>query len=149
MPNKFVSAGGGAFSNGRNDWETPKDKFKELDKEFCFDLDAAASNENYKVKKYYTIKDNSLEQDWEGNVFCNPPYGQELRKWVEKAYIEKLRKPDRTIVLLIPARTDTSYWHDFIFNKASEIRFLRGRLKFELNGISKGAAPFPSAVIIY
>ena len=81
--------------------------------------------------------------------FCNPPYGREIGNWVKKAYDESLVNTNGVIVLLIPARTDTRYWHDYIFNKASEIRFLKGRIKFELNGASKKSAPFPSAVVIY
>ena len=84
----------------------------------------------------------------EKNYWETPPYGRELRKWVKKAYEESLEKHDGYIVLLIPARTDTSYWHDFIFGKA-QINFLRGRIKFELHGESKDAAPFPSALVIY
>lgn len=78
-------------------------------------------------------------------VFMNPPYGRDISRWVQKAY-EESKKPDTTVVCLIPARTDTSYWHDYIFGKAADIRFIRGRLKF---GNSKNAAPFPSAVIVF
>jgi site-specific DNA-methyltransferase (adenine-specific) len=86
-----------------------------------------------------------LRQDWGGHVvFCNPPYGRELPKWVEKAYNES-KKPGTTEVMLIPARTDTRYFHDYIYHKA-EIRFIKGRLKF---GGSKNSAPFPSMVVIY
>lgn len=77
-------------------------------------------------------------------MFCNPPYGRELPKWVEKAYRES-RKRDTTVVMLIPARTDTRYFHDYIYHKA-EIRFLRGRLKF---GESNNSAPFPSMVVVF
>lgn len=82
-------------------------------------------------------------------MFCNPPYGRTIGDWVRKAYEESL-KPGTQCVLLIPARTDTAYWHDWIFGKASEIRFLRGRVKFVgEDGESKQSAPFPSAVVIY
>lgn len=77
-------------------------------------------------------------------VFCNPPYGRELPKWVAKAYNES-KKPGTTVVMLIPARTDTRYFHDYIYHKA-EIRFIKGRLKF---GGSNNSAPFPSMVVIY
>lgn len=136
------------FSSKKEDWETPKRYFKELNKEIHFDIDVAASHENAKLPKYYTKDDDALNQQWEGNVFCNPPYGRDLRKWLEKAYEEHLRDPERVIVFLIPSRTDTSYWHDFIFDKAL-VRFIRGRLKFEVEGESKDAAPFPSALVIY
>lgn len=138
----------GLFTSKKDDWETPQKLFEELNKEFIFDVDVAASDGNAKMPNYFTKEDDALVQNWNGNVFCNPPYGRDLRKWIEKAYEEYLRDPERTIVLLIPARTDTSYWHDFVFYKA-EIRFLRGRLKFEVGGESKDAAPFPSALVIY
>lgn len=77
-------------------------------------------------------------------VFCNPPYGKEMYKWVEKCYFEG-RKEHTTVVLLIPARTDTKYFHDFIIHR-TEIRFIKGRLKF---GNSKNTAPFPSMLVIF
>lgn len=136
------------FTSEKDDWETPNDYFLDINREFNFDLDAAASKKNAKLPNFYTKDDDALKQDWAGNVFCNPPYGRNLRKWLEKGYEEHLKDPNRVIVFLIPARTDTSYWHDFIFGKA-EVRFLRGRLKFEFAGQSKDAAPFPSALVIY
>lgn len=136
------------FTSEKEDWETPDQYFEELNEEFHFDIDVAASHENAKLPRYFTKEDNALTRRWEGNVFCNPPYGRDLRKWVEKAHKEYLRDPNRVIVFLIPSRTDTSYWHDFIFDKAT-VRFLRGRLKFEVEGEPKDAAPFPSALVIY
>lgn len=139
------------FSSDKQDWETPKSLFEELDKRFSFDLDAAANANNAKLPVYFTETENALEQQWEGNVFCNPPYGRgnAIYKWVSKAYEEYIRDPNRTIVLLIPARTETAYFHDFIFGKA-KVEFLRGRLKFESGGVAyPHNAPFPSAVIIY
>ncbi len=100
------------------------------------------------MPNYFTKDDDALFNNLDVNVFCNPPYGRQIGKWLEKGYEEHLREQDRVIVFLIPARTDTSYWHNFIFDKA-EIRFLRGRLKFEVGGESKDAAPFPSALVIY
>lgn len=79
------------------------------------------------------------------SVFCNPPYGKEIGKWVKKAY-EESKKSDTTVVMLIPARTDTAYFHDYIYHKAKEVRFIKGRLKF---GQSKNAAPFPSMVVVF
>ena len=82
-------------------------------------------------------------------VFMNPPYGREIKDWIKKAHDEHF-KNKTTVVCLIPARTDTSYWHDYIFNKATDIRFLRGRIKFEdINGNASNSAPFPSAIIVY
>ena len=131
------------------DWCTPNDFFEELNQEFNFVLDAAATEKNTKCKKYFTPEIDGLKQSWNmgGAVFCNPPYGRQIGKWVEKAYKEAQK--GTTIVLLIPARTDTGYFHDFIFGKA-EVRFLKGRLKFtDENGKKSNPAPFPSATVIY
>ena len=133
------------YSSKTNEWSTPQDFFDELDKEFNFTLDPCATSENAKCTKYFTVEDDGLKQDWSNDVvFMNPPYGREIKYWVQKAYEESLK--GATVVCLIPARTDTAYWHDYIFGKADDIRFLRGRLKF---GDSKNPAPFPSAIIIY
>ena len=134
------------FSSKSNDWSTPQDFFDELNAEFGFTLDPCADEFNHKCNKYFTEGDDGLLQDWGGEiVFCNPPYGKAIKDWVRKAYIEGC-KPNTTVVLLIPARTDTAYFHDYIYHEAKEIRFIRGRLKF---GNSKNAAPFPSMVVIY
>ena len=138
----------GLMTSDKNYWETPQTFFDELNKEFNFTLDVASTDENAKTKNHFTIESDGLSNKWKGNVFCNPPYGKEIGLWVKKAYEESLTN-DGVIVLLIPARTDTRYWHDYIFGKAKDIRFLKGRLKFELNGEAKQSAPFPSAVIIY
>lgn len=138
------------LSSEKMDWRTPKGFFEALDREFRFVLDAAATAENAKCSRYFTPVEDGLSQSWNvgGAVFCNPPYGREIGKWVKKAYEEFVRGGE-TIVLLIPARTDTSYFHDYIYGKA-EIRFLRGRLKFEdENGVAMNPAPFPSMVVIY
>lgn len=133
------------YSSKSNEWSTPQKLFDELDKEFNFTLDPCSTHENAKCSKHFTIEENGLEQDWSKDiVFMNPPYGRGIRHWIEKAYKESNK--GATVVCLIPARTDTTYWHDFIFGKAYDIRFLRGRLKF---GNSKNSAPFPSAVVVY
>lgn len=137
------------FSSKNMCWCTPKDFFEQLNAEFNFELDAAATEKTSKCEKYYTPIENGLVQDWNigGAVFCNPPYGREIGKWVKKAFEES--KNGVQIVLLIPARTDTSYFHDYIYGKA-EIRFLRGRLRFtDEDGNSSAQAPFPSMVVIY
>ena len=132
------------FSSKTNEWATPQDFFDKLNKEFNFTLDPCATHENAKCDKYYTIEDDGLKQSWKGEtVFCNPPYGRQIKDWVEKAYNES--KEGATVVMLIPSRTDTKYWHKWIFPNA-EIRFIKGRLKF---GGSKNSAPFPSAVVIF
>lgn len=133
------------FSSKDDKWSTPQDFYDELNAEFGFTLDPCADEYNHKCNKYYTEEDDGLLQDWEGEVvFCNPPYGKAIKDWVRKAYIEGC-KPNTTVVMLIPARTDTIYFHKYIYHKA-EIRFLKGRLKF---GNSKNSAPFPSMVVVY
>ncbi len=133
------------FSSKDDKWSTPQDFFDELNAEFGFTLDPCADDSNHKCNKYYTEEDDGLLQDWQGEiVFCNPPYGKAIKDWVRKAYIEGC-KPNTTVVMLIPARTDTIYFHKYIYHKA-EIRFLKGRLKF---GNSKNSAPFPSMVVVY
>ena len=134
------------FSSKTNDWSTPQDFYDELNNEFGFTLDPCADEYNHKCNKYFTEGDDGLLQDWGGEiVFCNPPYGKAIKDWVRKAYIEGC-KPNTTVVMLIPARTDTQYFHDYIDHEAKEIRFIKGRLKF---GDSKNAAPFPSMVVVY
>jgi phage N-6-adenine-methyltransferase len=134
------------FSSETDLWATPQNFFDELDKEFHFTLDPCATPENAKCKKYYTVKEDGLKQDWQGEtVFCNPPYGKAIKNWVKKCY-EESRKPNTKVVMLIPARTDTKYFHEYIYKKAKEIRFVKGRLKF---GCSKNSAPFPSMVVIF
>lgn len=133
------------FSSATDEWYTPLDFFQELDKEFHFNLDPCATTENHKCPLFYTREQDGLKQNWGGyKVFCNPPYGRVIGKWVEKAYRES-QKPNTFVVMLIPARTDTKWFHEYIYGKA-EIRFIKGRLKF---GGCKNAAPFPSMVVIF
>lgn len=136
-------------SSEKDDWETPQYLFDELHKKHNFTLDAAATERNTKLPNYYTVEDNALTQKWEGRVFCNPPYGREIKHWVKKAYEESLKPHNEKVIMLIPSRTDTSYWHEYVFEKAKDIEFLRGRLKFEVSGKSGQPAPFPSAIITY
>jgi site-specific DNA-methyltransferase (adenine-specific) len=137
-----------AYSSRTEEWGTPQDLFDKLNDEFDFTLDPCANDENHKCDKYYTIEDNGLKQDWGGQtVFMNPPYGREIKYWVRKAYKESLK--GAVVVCLIPARTDTIYWHDYIFPYAKDIRFLKGRLRFVKGNKIGDAAPFPSAVVIF
>lgn len=149
----------GALLSSKNmGWCTPADFFSELDQEFHFNLDPAATDKNAKCARYFTPADDGLKADWGGcRVFCNPPYGRQITDWVRKGY-EESKKPGTLVVMLIPARTDTSYFHDYIFHgKADEVRFIRGRLTFtdEDGNPTKDAkgrpcsAPFPSAVVIW
>lgn len=147
MSGNFTGSGGAAYMSDRMDWETPADLFAALDDEFGFTLDAAASSSNHKCAKYYTAKDSAFDHEWGGEtVFCNPPYGKAIAKWVRKCSMEASRK-DTTVVMLLPARTDTRWWHRYILNRA-EIRFLPGRLRFETDGKPGGSAPFPSAIVV-
>lgn len=130
------------FSSKSNEWSTPPEFFKGLDTEFRFTLDPCATATNALCKKYFTIEDNGLTQSWNNEVvFCNPPYGRQIKDWVKKASLAV----GGVVVMLIPARTDTAYFHQYIYGKA-EIRFIRGRLKF---GNSKNSAPFPSMIVIF
>jgi phage N-6-adenine-methyltransferase len=130
------------FSSASDNWATPQYIFNELDKEFNFVLDPCSSAENAKCEKHYTIEDDGLKQDWGiGAVFMNPPYGREIRVWMDKA--NDAAKKGATVVCLVPARTDTRWWHDCAIQH--EVRFIKGRLKF---GGHKNNAPFPSAIVI-
>lgn len=132
------------FSSNSDEWATPQHIFDNLDAEFNFNLDPCATESNHKCNVFYTAKIDGLKQNWGGQrVFCNPPYSN-ISSWVEKAFRET-RNDNTLVVLLIPARTDTRYFHDFIYQRA-EIRFIKGRLKF---GDSKNSAPFPSMVVIF
>ncbi len=133
------------FSSKDMTWETPIELFNKLNDEFNFTLDVCALKETAKCDKFFTPEIDGLKQDWSNNVcWMNPPYGRQIQLWLEKAYNESL-KDSTTVVCLIPSRTDTKYWHNYCMN-ASEIRFIKGRLKF---GNSKNSAPFPSAIIIF
>lgn len=138
------------FSSKKEDWETPQLLFDELNDNYNFNWDLASSDANAKCVNHFTVGDDSLSQDWsvlEGNLWLNPPYGRDLKHWVKKAYESSLHRSG-LLVMLIPSRTDTSYWHDYIFDKA-QIKFIRGRLKFENGGVASQPAPFPSALIIF
>lgn len=147
MSSDFTGSGGAAYMSDRMDWGTPADLFAKLDDEFGFTLDAAASRANHKCAKYYTAEDSAFDHEWGGDtVFCNPPYGKAIAKWVRKCSMEASRK-GTTVVMLLPSRTDTRWWHRYILNRA-EVRFLPGRLRFETDGKPGGPAPFPSAIVV-
>lgn len=145
------------FSSYNNAWCTPQPFFDELNKEFNFTLDPCATPTSAKCKKFYTPTEDGLVQDWGGEtVFVNPPYGRQIKKWVKKCY-EESQKPNTSVVILMPSRTDTSYFHDYIYSKA-EVRFIRGRITFwdmdsekfkqgDFSGMTP--APFPSMLVIY
>lgn len=139
------------LSSNKDDWCTPQALFEELDREFHFDLDAAASDDNAKCKRYFTKETDGLHNSWGGGgtVFCNPPYGRKVIHWVRKAAQEA--EKGATVVMLIAARTDTIFFHDYIYKKSNvEIRFIKGRIKFtDKNGNGGAPAPFPSMVVIF
>ena len=134
------------FSSKSGEWSTPNDFFKKLNWRFGpFDLDPCASPYNTKCDNFYTEPEDGLSKNWQGHtVFVNPPYGRGIDAWIKKAY-EEAQDPDTKVVMLIPARTDTKYWHDYVM-KAESVFFIKGRLKF---GDSTNCAPFPSAVVVF
>lgn len=131
------------FSSKTDLWETPQAFFDALNSEFGFTLDVCAIPENAKCERFFTQTEDGLSQTWEGICWMNPPYGREIKKWVRKAF--ESSQTGATVVCLLPARTDTNWWHTWVV-QADEVRFVRGRLKF---GTSKNSAPFPSAVVIF
>jgi phage N-6-adenine-methyltransferase len=131
------------FSSRTDLWATPQSFFDALDAEFGFVLDVCALPENAKCPRFYSPLENGLQQQWQGVCWMNPPYGREIGRWVEKAF--KSAQDGALVVCLVPARTDTNWWHTWVM-RASEVRFIRGRLKF---GSSKNSAPFPSAVVVF
>jgi phage N-6-adenine-methyltransferase len=155
----------GLFSSNTEMWGTPQALFNQLNDEFHFDLDVCAIKENAKCDKFFSPEDDGLKQSWYGKCFMNPPYGKEIKFWIEKAYNEILNNKNvNLVVALLPARTDTKYFHNYIlsfsilnknYNKIlnkfeSEIRFIKGRLKFnDGKGLSSGPAPFPSMIVIW
>ena len=131
------------FSSQTDEWATPQNLFDELNREFGFTLDPCATAENAKCAKFFTAADDGLKQDWRGHtVFMNPPYGRAIGLWMAKAY--GAAQDAATVVCLVPARTDTAWWHRYSIK--GEIRCLRGRLKF---GGCKNSAPFPSAIVVF
>ena len=136
------------FSSAKTDWCTPQALFDALDAEFGFTLDAAATERSAKCERFFTKAGNGLAQSWGGGcVFCNPPYGREIGAWVKKAHAEA--QSGLTIVLLLPARTDTAWFHEYLYGQA-ELRFLRGRVRFtDEDGNAYSSAPFPSMVAVF
>ncbi|MNV80605.1 DNA N-6-adenine-methyltransferase (Dam) [compost metagenome] len=131
------------FSSKTDLHATPMDFFQELNNEFAFETDVCALPSNAKCTRFYTPEMDGLAQEWRGVCWMNPPYGRTIGEWVKKAYASSQR--GATVVALLPARTDTKWFHDYVYGKA-ETRFVRGRLKF---GEAKNSAPFPSVVVIW
>ena len=137
------------FSSATDEWATPQELFDQLHAEFGFTLDVCATADNAKCLLYFAREANGLAKDWRGHVcWMNPPYGGEIGAWVAKAATS-----GALVVALLPARTDTRWWHDFIWDEKHhrprscvQVRLLKGRLKF---GAAKAGAPFPSAVVVF
>jgi len=133
------------YSCRTDEWSTPPDFFAALDAEFHFTLDPSASRENAKCRRFFTAAEDGLTQDWGSHrVFCNPPYGPKMRQWVRKCY--EASRQGALVVLLAHARTDTRWFHDWVYGRADEIRLIKGRLKF---GDGRQSAPFPSLVAVF
>ncbi len=132
----------GMLSSLTDQWATPQEVFDRLNAEFGFDLDVCALPGNAKCRRYFTPKEDGLKQEWKGACWMNPPYGREIGKWMQMAYESSLK--GATVVCLVPARTDTAWWHEYVTR--GEVRFVRGRLRF---GSAPSAAPFPSAIVVF
>ena len=128
------------FSSKTDLWETPQDLFDKYDAIYRFETDVCALPENAKCKRFFTPEMDGLKQEWTGVCWCNPPYGRQIGKWVEKAV-----KSSATVVMLLPARTDTKWFHDWCL-PYGKIEFLRGRLKF---GGCDNSAPFPPMIVVF
>jgi phage N-6-adenine-methyltransferase len=138
MTNQYINP-------AKNDqWGTPQRLFDQLNQEFKFTLDACATEKTAKCKKYLTTQEDALLQEWDTKTFCNPPYGQPLLNWISKAYAES--KKGKIVVMLLPARTDTEWFHRFCLQPSVEIRWIKGRICFN---DAKGKAPFPSMIVIF
>ncbi len=137
----------GVFSANTDEWGTPQSLFDALNEEFAFDLDPCASRANHKCELYWTREDDGLSKNWAWlTAFVNPPYGREIEEWVYKAWMESRR--NATVVCLLPARTDTGWWHRYCM-RSSEIRFVEGRVQFVGSDHLGHNAPFPSAIVVF
>lgn len=143
---RLVKANKGMFTSTTDEWATPADFFAMLDAEFGFTLDVCATERNAKCERFFSRDEDGLEQRWEGVCWMNPPYGRVIGDWVKKAHDSA--QQGATVVCLIPARTDTAYWHDYAM-KADEIRLVRGRLHFDGDSDKGHNAPFPCAVVVF
>lgn len=134
------------FSSKTGEWSTPQDFFEKLSWRFGpFDLDPCADCTNTKCTTFFNEDQDGLLQNWEGyTAFVNPPYGRGIDKWIKKGF-DEAHKDNTKVVMLVPSRTDTKYWHQYVM-KADEVYFVKGRLKF---GDSENSAPFPSAVVVF
>jgi phage N-6-adenine-methyltransferase len=133
----------GLFSSASDEWETPREFFDAIDAVYHFTVDVCANRSNAKCPRFYTKAEDGLSKEWEGVCWMNPPYGREISLWVKKARDSAIAGKN-VIVCLLPARTDTRWWHDYVIPRAA-VRFVKGRVKFS----RRGPAPFPSALAVY
>jgi len=128
------------FSSKTELWATPQKFFDAISVLYGpFDIDVCADASNAKCHVYFDKVADGLAQTWTGKCWMNPPYGRDIGKWMKKA-----SESNATVVCLVPARTDTNWWHEYAMK--GEITFIKGRLKF---GDAKNSAPFPSAVVVF
>lgn len=133
------------FSTKTDLWATPQDFFDKYNAQYSFQTDVCAIQDNAKCPTFFSPEQDGLKQEWTGSCWMNPPYGREIKHWIKKA-AEAANDNGATVVCLIPARTDTTWWHDYVAKYAAKIEFIRGRLKF---GGHQNPAPFPSAVVVF
>ena len=136
------------FDSIRQDWNTPKDLFEKINEEFHFEWDLASSLDNALCSNFYTKEEDGLKQNWTGACWLNPPYGDRSSKmvdWIKKAYLDTQNNSDLTVVILIPARTNTKWFHEYCM-KSYEIKFICGRPKF---GDSKHGLPQPLVLVVF
>jgi phage N-6-adenine-methyltransferase len=132
------------FRSDSCEWSTPREFFDAVNERFAFTLDACATPENAKCPRFFTRADDGLRQPWQGRVWCNPPYGRDVGRWLEKALRSVLVGEAEVVVCLVPARTDTAWWHQWAIR--AEVEFPKGRLAF---GGQDCPAPFPSVLLVF
>lgn len=135
----------GVFSSASDLWETPQELFDALNAKYHFTLDVCATPANAKCARFFTPEQDGLAQVWAGTCWMNPPYGRAIGRWIRKAY--ECAQAGVTVVCLVPARTDTAWWHDYVMH--GEIEYLRGRVYFTDGAGKRGRAPFPSAIVVF
>lgn len=140
------------WSSRSHQWYTPPDRLREWE-DFLggpFELDPCADPRSPiwdLIPRHFTVEDDGLAQPWNGRVFCNPPYGRAIGDWTRKAALET--GPSTSVVLLVPARTDTAWWHAAIAAGAHPY-YLPGRIRFcRPDGSTGAGAAFPSALLVF
>ena len=132
------------FASASDECETPREFFEAVDAVFHFTLDVCATRDNAKCERYFTKEEDGLSRLWRGVCWMNPPYGREISLWVKKAY-ESALDGETAVACLLPARTDTLWWHDYVMPHSERVFFIKGRLRFS----GKGPVPFPSELVLF